>query len=137
MTPKLSCGRCWTRAFTTVGISAIFVSTAILHVIDPSHIEGLGLPRNAAYVISTIELFAVIGLWVIRNSEWVENTLLAITVGAAGLYVKTGQVELLPLPAIPMAMLLALKWVNRPQMACACALRHAPLPTASGAEQTL
>lgn len=124
MKRHLSCWKCWARAFTTLFLSAIIVASAILHFVDPSHIEGLGLPRVAAYLIGSIELLAVAALWTARRTEFAEITLFAILLGAIGLYVKTGQFPLILLPAIPLGLVVLVHWLNRPTMTCACGLRH-------------
>ncbi len=109
--------------FATV---ATFSTVAILHFLDPSHVASLGLPAWMAYVIGTIELLSVIGLFVFADSNWIELGLTAITLGAIGLYLKTSQYELIPLPSLALGLLIGLRWANRPAPACACALHHQP-----------
>ncbi len=124
MKRHLSCWKCWARAFSTLLLSAIVVASAILHFVDPTHIENLGLPRVAAYLIGSIELLAVAGLWTMQRTELAEVTISTILLGAIGLYLKTGQFPLLILPVVPLALVAVVHWLNRPTMTCACGLRH-------------
>jgi hypothetical protein len=106
--------------------AATFGTVAVLHFIDPSHVASLGLPAWMAYVIGTVELLSVIGLFAFADSNWIEVGLTSITLGAIGLYLKTSQYELIALPGLALGLLIGLRWANRPGPACACALRHHP-----------
>ena len=83
-----------------MGTAVVFSVVAVLHFFDPSHIASLGLPSWAAYVIGLLEILAVVGMFVLADTSWVEVGLTAITLGAIGLYIKTGQYELIALPGI-------------------------------------
>ena len=123
---RMSCSRCWARSLFLFATAATFGTVAVLHFIDPSHVASLGLPAWMAYVIGTVELLSVIGLFAFADSNWIEVGLTSITLGAIGLYLKTSQYQLIALPGLALGLLIGLRWANRPGPACACALRHHP-----------
>jgi len=106
--------------------AATFGTVAVLHFLDPGHVASLGLPAWMAYVIGTVELISVIGLFAFADSNWIEVGLTSITLGAIGLYLKNSQYELIALPGLALGLLIGLRWANRPGPACACALHHQP-----------
>lgn len=123
---NLSCHRCYIRATSTVALTAVFVCSSLLHFLDPSYVQTLGLPREAAYGIAAFELFFAGSLWTTALAEVGFWGLALTMLGAAGMYVRQGEFGMLTLPAVPLAFLAALWWSNRPGMACACHIKHYP-----------
>jgi hypothetical protein len=122
VTLKLSCRFCWTRAISTVGLAAVFLSTGAIHAIDPGGIEHYGFAGWFSYVLSAVEIVSAIALFI--GFDLVRFVFLGIALTGVYLHLRYGETNLLVLPAVPLVLLATLTWANRPRPACACALRH-------------
>jgi len=125
MKRRLSCGFCWTRAFSSLALVAVFLAAGALHFVDPTGLAHYDLPPVASYGVGALEVGSALAF--LAGIDVARFVFLAVALTGAGLHLRFQETNLLVLPAIPLVLLGALAWVNRPQAACACGLHaHGP-----------
>lgn len=95
-----------------------------LHFADPRALEHYGLPNGFNLALAVIEMVSAILFFLGADfARWVFFT---ISIAAVYFHLRFDEAPLLVLPAVPLILLGAYGWANRPQAVCSCGLRHHP-----------
>jgi len=117
---RVSCRNCWARSISSLGLTAVFVSTGALHLVDPAGIQHYGFPLWSSYLLGGSEI--VFGVASLIGFAPVRILLFGIALTGGYLHLSYGETSLLVLPAIPMLLISTLAWADRPQAACSCGI---------------
>lgn len=105
-------------------MTAVFVCTGLLHLVDPDGIQHYGLSTGASYLLGAVEITSAVAS--LLGFAPARALMLAIALAGGYMHIVHGESSLLFLPTIPVLLLAAHIWANRPQAACSCAIGAHP-----------